>query len=718
MKKKYVCAMLAMMLIGSMNMPIMAASTSNVTLKVEPTEGGDGEDGGGDGPEIVAVQIPSDIPLSMNPEDGSVTVASNLAIQNLDETQNVEVTEIAVTGSDTWSIADYDSDLSAKPANTRELAMTFRGDKTTDGGQVTMTPEKWVVDAATSLPLDITAKMPLQDDGNYAERKNIATVNWTIKATEDEPHPDTSTISNDWDTKTTMLPSSTKTVTFDWSSTKKDASIVSVESSNPEIATIESVTKSASAEEPYNGQKTYTVTGVAKGKTTITATMDTGETTSFDLSVSELKSDGALDITLPDTGLQPGADLNNSDITVEIPISTPDGDSTLPVKPNFPEDVELQPGDNNIQVEVAVNGVTVHINITITVKVENPSDGLTLSIEEAQAMGFTFEPYEDGLSISGFENKKFKKEINVPEQIGDFKVIKIGNNAFSDQSNLTKITLPSTIRMLAGSVFSGCTGLTELYLPSSITSIGGHILQNAGNSNSVLTIACNIPNSSSSSLGKYTPFYEMKFGSVVFEDGVESIGDTAFYNNKSLSSVKFPSTLKTIGSHAFYQTSITSAIIPEGTESIGRSAFEGCNKIQNAVIPSTVTTLSEKAFTRSGDYSIEDTTITILCDTNVGWVTYEFDSAFADINFQNIIIGEGTERISDSLFYSAGAKNIQLPSTLKRIDEKAFKNCTNVTSITIPDSVTIIETDAFLDVPHITYHGTAEGSPWGAVTIN
>ena len=45
-------------------------------------------------------------------------------------------------------------------------------------------------------------------------------------------------------------------------------------------------------------------------------------------------------------------------------------------------------------------------------------------------MGFTFSSYEDGLQIDSFENKQFKKEINVPEQIGDFKVLKLANEVF------------------------------------------------------------------------------------------------------------------------------------------------------------------------------------------------------------------------------------------------------------------------------------------------
>lgn len=62
--------------------------------------------------------------------------------------------------------------------------------------------------------------------------------------------------------------------------------------------------------------------------------------------------------------------------------------------------------------------------------------------------------------------------------------------------------------------------------------------------------------------------------------------------------------------------------------------------------------------------------------------------------------------------------DIQLPSTLKTVGTYAFSHLEKVDSITIPDGVTSIGIQAFRDVPHIEYHGTASGSPWGALSIN
>lgn len=292
--------------------------------------------------------------------------------------------------------------------------------------------------------------------------------NMTVKALfklDDSGEPIESTISNDW-SKDKVIKDSTTPVTFSYDSTSPDTRIVSVESDNTAI-TVEKAVDTYSL--GNSGSEIWNVKAVGKGSATVTATLNTGETTQFVVKVYELNVDDSEDVTIEVPDLQdkgPGDNINTGDIVIDIPITTSDGDDIITVTPEIPEDTPpLEEGENNINASVTIDNIT--INITIVINIEgsgsdNPSDGLHQTVQEAQATGFTFSSYEDGLVITSFENKQFKSEINVPEQIGDFKVLKIGDNAFKDESNLTNITLPATIKEIGESAFSGCTNLSEL----------------------------------------------------------------------------------------------------------------------------------------------------------------------------------------------------------------------------------------------------------------
>lgn len=62
--------------------------------------------------------------------------------------------------------------------------------------------------------------------------------------------------------------------------------------------------------------------------------------------------------------------------------------------------------------------------------------------------------------------------------------------------------------------------------------------------------------------------------------------------------------------------------------------------------------------------------------------------------------------------------NVTIPDSMKEISYWAFRQCVNL-KLTVPDTVTKIGSDAFMDVPHIIYHGPAQSeNNWGAKSRN
>jgi hypothetical protein len=84
---------------------------------------------------------------------------------------------------------------------------------------------------------------------------------------------------------------------------------------------------------------------------------------------------------------------------------------------------------------------------------------------------------------------------------------------------------------------------------------------------------------------------------VIIEEGITSISEEAFLNDRSLTEVQFPSTVKLIGSKAFQGcTRLADVQIPEGVELIDSYAFYGCKSIVKLGLPKSLQMISHQAF--------------------------------------------------------------------------------------------------------------------------
>ena len=83
----------------------------------------------------------------------------------------------------------------------------------------------------------------------------------------------------------------------------------------------------------------------------------------------------------------------------------------------------------------------------------------------------------------------------------------------------------------------------------------------------------------------------------VIDEGVTSIGDSAFQGCSSLTSITIPDGVTSIGVESFRDcSSLTSITIPDGVTSIGNFAFDGCSSLTSITIPDSVTSIGDNAF--------------------------------------------------------------------------------------------------------------------------
>lgn len=158
------------------------------------------------------------------------------------------------------------------------------------------------------------------------------------------------------------------------------------------------------------------------------------------------------------------------------------------------------------------------------------------------------------------------------------------------------------------------------------------------------------------------------------------------YNKDTITEVKLPASLRTIGRVAFSYCNSLASINLSGVKKIGDNAFNDCTALNNIDIT------SAEIIEYSAFYQCSSLNNIVFCDNlkELG------SSSFYNTNIETITIPEGITTIESGAFaYCSNLRSVSLPSALKRIESSAFYGCSSLTEATIPATVTEIGSSAF-----------------------
>lgn len=299
-------------------------------------------------------------------------------------------------------------------------------------------------------------------------------------------------------------------------------------------------------------------------------------------------------------------------------------------------------------------------------------------------------------------------EIQIPDSVES-----IGVNTFHYCTNLSSIRLPSNLEVLNAEMFSYCTALSDVFLPASLTEIQSGIFSGCYNLTNIhydgSMAKWSQINTSNGFLGDSHP-------SLVTDDYTAQfipVRDDAYPPPKTVTITKYtgtestvilPSTIGSwpvtkIGEDAFQDnTTITSVTIPASVTEIGSNAFAGCTNLTSVNYAGDWSNLT----IQSGNPAVQDAANAQLFDfaftpdnTAAIVTNYKYNGAAADVTIPSRYQGKPVTTIGHAAFFNSAVTSVTIPDSVTSISDEAFINCPKLTNISIPNSVTYIGFSAF-----------------------
>ena len=388
---------------------------------------------------------------------------------------------------------------------------------------------------------------------------------------------------------------------------------------------------------------------------------------------------------------------------------------------------------------------TVYVgNVACGIKSSSKTETIVLKDATVGIAEGAFSNLETLVSVSFPESLKyigknaFRGCVSLKEADFNEGLTTIGEHAFYRCENLESVTFPTTLIEIGENAFQNCQTLQSVEIPDGVRTVGRYAFENCYN-----LLSLRLP-------GTLRTVEDNLFSScialkeVVIPEGVVNIDNSAFSDCTSLASVTLPASLKKIGPYAFEDctalntvrvsdlasfcevecegltasplhratnlyfndTLVTELVVPSTTERIGGYLFHGFKSLTAVSIPSGVKEIGNMAF---ADCTALATVSGANGVTQMGFGIVENTAWYHAQPNGMIYIGKVAYGYKGKL---PAEGNLTIKSGTKGIAARAFYECKEILSLTVPSSVLSIGANAF---EHTTNDLIVYCVPGGAV---
>ena len=344
--------------------------------------------------------------------------------------------------------------------------------------------------------------------------------------------------------------------------------------------------------------------------------------------------------------------------------------------------------------------------------VEKIKPDLTLQSEELEEI-FLFD--DDEKTITGVVSE-FYGTVEIPGGVE-----KIADNAFKDNTEITEVICPESLREIGDYAFKGCINLQKIEFNEGLESIGiGAFVDTALNGvalPSTLSYISFYAFECMMSVNAHNNYYSDIDGVLYNEDATKLI---LYPRNLIRKIIEIPESVTSIDLYAFEKNEAEEIIIPKDLDELEDAAFSGCENLRTLTIKVNYPDFIDIKDDAFEDFEVENCVLRVPFNS---LSDYMKDERFKDFKYitaiegsrclrydengtevigydddgsEDIIIPEGVTSIKAEAFCeNEDIMSVDFPESLESIGHSAFYGCSNLVDIELKSGLETIKWDAF-----------------------